>query len=269
MGTRWTPRSVTDREIDSYREDGWVYLPGLVESSEAAEILALIDSVILPEVASDERRTNSKFEQIQDISLYHRDLVSLTRGPQLGQFAADLKGRPVRFWHDGLYRKMPTRLSSNAETAWHQDQPYLPFDRTAGPQVWLALNEVPPDRGSLRFLSGSHSSGLLGRALHDRSEDMEERVSELQGKYPMSEPLHLSPGDATVHHGMTVHFAPANTTDEARWAYIIQFFDANALYTGALTSQIPDPGGFGLQVNKPFTDERFPIVAWPKRLVNW
>ena len=40
----------------------------------------------------------------------------------------------------------------------------LPFDRVGGLAFWVALDDVPAERGTMRFLSGSQRQGCLGRA---------------------------------------------------------------------------------------------------------
>ena len=108
-------------------------------------------------------------------------------------------------------------------TAAHQDYPATEFDRCGFVNFWIALDEVPPERGSMRFYSGSHRAGPLGlrHVMEGGNEpiDLLETYPKLPQKYPLSPPLHLKPGDATAHGMLTVHSAPANTTDATRSAY--------------------------------------------------
>jgi ectoine hydroxylase-related dioxygenase (phytanoyl-CoA dioxygenase family) len=200
------------------------------------------------------------WENVPDPARDSADLHAFTRSRALGDAAAALQGAAVRYWRDEVLRKMPAGHAASAPTPWHQDHPYTPFDRTGRPQFWIALADVPPERGSLSFLSGSHRWGVLGRAFNDGSEAMKARIASVVGEYPQSPPLHLRPGDATVHDGMTIHSAGPNRTDEPRWAYVVQFFVADALYNGA---QNPFSDDIGLEINQPFPDDRFPIVGWP------
>ena len=99
----------------------------------------------------------------------------------------------------------------------------MEFDRCGFVNFWIALDEVPPERGSMRFYNGSHRAGPLGlrHVMEGGNEsiDLLETYPKLAEKYPLSPPLHYQPGDATAHGMLTVHHAPPNTTDETRWAY--------------------------------------------------
>jgi Phytanoyl-CoA dioxygenase (PhyH) len=258
--TQWQIRNVTKEEVDEYRQQGWVFLPKFIDSGSAQEILIVIESMISSSTVTPMESSGSvesMFESFDELSQHSDDLRSFTHSNDFGRAAADLEGWPMRFWGDGLYKKYP---ASNSETPWHQDQPYAPFDRSGRPQFWIALNDIPPDRGSLRFLTGSHKSGLLGRAFDDQSAEMSRRIATRKKTYAISPPLHLCAGDATVHDGMTIHSAPSNTTAEVRAAYILQYFVADMLYTGGR----PKVDDLGIKASRPFDHERFPIVGEPR-----
>ena len=87
---------------------------------------------------------------------------------------------------------------------------------------------------------------------------VDEYYSNLLGKYPLSDPITLGPGDATVHNGATLHSAPKNTTDEIRWIYNAVMFPARATWTGEVFW--PNEGT-EMQVGETFPDFRFPVLA--------
>jgi hypothetical protein len=142
-------------------------------------------------------------------------------------------------------------------TEFHQDFPWMPMDRSAMLTVWLALVDVPADMGSLRFYSGSHRFGVLGRSFTRPGDDQLTQHPWLK-ELEVSPPLDLAAGDATVHHALTVHGAPANRRDTPRLSFTVTYFDAHALYTGTPYRQTD---GLGLTVNAPFDHPRFPVVG--------
>jgi ectoine hydroxylase-related dioxygenase (phytanoyl-CoA dioxygenase family) len=181
----------------------------------------------------------------------------------MGEVGRRLLGRPVRFWVDNALVKMPTGWDrGSVATAWHQDFPGFPFDRSGFAAVWIALDHIPPERGSMRFLTGSHRAGVFGRIVQD-GKDLLEVHPELAEDHEMSPPLTYRPGDATVHNSLTVHGAGANTTDRPRWVYVVDILVADALYTG--TKHWVTDGLEGLEMNKPFNHPRFPILG-PDRM---
>jgi ectoine hydroxylase-related dioxygenase (phytanoyl-CoA dioxygenase family) len=268
-------REVTAAEAAFYREHGWVKLERLVAPDDAAELLSVARGAMRR--AGGTRRRESYYEAtgtagkaVLDIGFwqdYHyiaRDdraepFVSLVFSREMGRNAQRLLGRsvPMRYSADLLACKVPLgHEGESTPTIWHQDFPGLPFDRVGSLSFWLALDEVTPEQGAMRFLSGSQREGPLGRTIVVGT-DLLEVYPELLERYAVSEELCLEPGDATVHNAAVVHYAPANTTDRDRWAYIFTYFPGDTLYTGAQNHNFDD---LGLQPNRPIEHPRFPQV---------
>jgi hypothetical protein len=151
------------------------------------------------------------------------------------------RDKPMRVYHDMLVCKLPDTISMPTEC--HQDSVSFPLDRHAL-TVWIALDEVTPDQGPVRFYSGPHRCGIHGRGAPDRSSDLLDEYPDL-ARFALPPAHHLWPGDATVHHGLVVHGAGANQTSRPRWSFIVCYFPSDARYTGAPNH---DCDGFGLKV---------------------
>ena len=113
--------------------------------------------------------------------------------------------------------------------------------------------------GTLRFYNQSHKYGCLGRSYLREGDDTVNMDPWLDKEMELSPPNNMRAGDATVHHGLTVHGAGANHGDRTRWAYAMTYFDAEALYTGAPYHTMD---GLGLVVNEPLDHPNFPLVAF-------
>jgi hypothetical protein len=199
----------------------------------------------------------------QDYHFIGRDdqlepMRSVVFSPALGRNAQLLMARdvPVRYSSDIVACKMPAGQPGSDATAWHQDIASLPFDRAGGLAFWVALNDIPPQRGAMRFFSGSQREGCLGRT-RVQGKGVDEYYPELAERYERSPELSLKAGDATAHSSYVAHGAPVNSTDEPRWGYIIAYFPGDALYTGAPNHNFD---GIGLEVNGSFDHPRFPQV---------
>lgn len=260
-------RTVTAEEVNSYQRNGWVYLPHLVSSDHAARLLSHAKGLMGEDASTSvtdkpgrSAEQRAWFCDFDEPSLVDRILGTYAHSPDLGRVASDLMGSvPVRFFQDQLLVKAPA-AEGGGPTTWHHDMSYLPLDRNGVAHVWLALVDVPPEKGSMRFLDGSHRLGLFGRSMFSDKGDLTQTHPELFETQTMSPPLHLSPGDATVHDASIAHYAPPNETGEPRWAYMTAFFRADALYTGAeyrVTKRAD-----GLEINKVLDHPRFPI-AYP------
>lgn len=259
-------RPVTAHEVESYRSQGWVHLPGLVDPTLVAELRSRAEALVYPESARSDRRAprpgtlREAFELRARLSDQDPQFAALAHSPSMGRNAcALLRGEPaVRLEGDTLLVKQPAGAhGSHAETKWHQDFAYSAIDRTAYVTIWVALGDISEEMGSLRFLNRSHQLGLLGRSWMGREDDLVRRnpwLAELE----TSRPLDLRSGDATAHSCLVVHGAGVNRSGTTRLAYALSYFDSGALYTGTPYMRTD---GLGLEINRPLDHPSFPVVG--------
>lgn len=245
--------TLTDAQIQSYRQRGFVHLPGVITPEEAAEFRAA--ALALAEQLQS-RHTDGIFTQLVNVWTQSETLKRLTLHPNVARAAEALAGVPLRLWHDQILIKAP---HNGKATEFHQDQPYWPHAQSPNPiSAWIALQDVPVERGCMTFLPGTHQRTDLqaqnlgdARSLFAHAPDLvwNERVT-----------VPLKAGDCTFHHGRCAHMATPNHTDEARVAHIVIFMDAAAIYSGA-SHVVADP--LQLSPGQTFPDEMFPPVEQP------
>ncbi|MFF5212597.1 phytanoyl-CoA dioxygenase family protein [Streptosporangium sp. NPDC000396] len=250
-------RDVTDDEVAFFKDNGWVRLPRLVDPDH----VAVLRDRALGRLRERSRAVTSKvdqaFGQSRDVAEADEHFRDLAFAPALGRGATRLLHgvTGVRIQVTNLLIKEPG--GGHGATEFHQDFPWMPMDRSAMLTVWLALVDVPAEAGSLRFYSGSHRYGALGRSFARDGDDQLSQHPWLK-ELEVSPPLDLASGDATAHHALTVHGAAANRLGTARLSFTVTYFDADALYTGMPYQQTD---GLGLTVNQPFEHPKFPVVA--------
>jgi len=246
-------RRATDDEVSFFDRHGWVRLSRLIDPGTAAGLRERATVRLRNRDRTHATLVDRAFGQSRDVARTDELFGALTLSPVMGANATRmLRGvRAVRVQVTNLLVKEP---GEHGATEFHQDFPWMPMDRSAMLTVWLALVDVPADMGSLRFYSGSHRCGLLGRSFTRAGDDQLSAHPWLTELEP-SPPLDLSAGDATVHHALTVHGAPANRRDRTRLSFTVTYFDADALYTGTPYRQTD---GLGLAVNRPFEHPEFP-----------
>jgi Phytanoyl-CoA dioxygenase (PhyH) len=272
-------RAVTDLEVAFFQQNGWVLLPNLLAADLCAAMLErgrprvagigagraafgnLEEKLAHMRVSGTDEGTvtdNAKWVEWRGAVRMAHDEVFSRAGlaKTMGSNVQRLLGRskPVRVYHDIFMCKLPDQASTR--TGWHQDSPNFPLDRNAL-TVWIALDEITVDQGSLQFYSGSHRCGLLGKIGPDPNMDLLDEYPEV-ARFPLSPPNHLKSGDATVHHGLTVHGAGANYTPRPPWSYAVAYFPADARYTGAPNH---DCDGFDLKPGQPIEHPSFSLVA--------
>ncbi|SEG85710.1 Phytanoyl-CoA dioxygenase (PhyH) [Nonomuraea solani] len=248
-------RLVTDDEAEFFGEHGWVRLGRLVEPEVAEALRERAAGFLAERSTRHQNLVDQAFGQSRDVGRSDELFGALTMSPTMGRNAVALL-RGVRAVRVQVTNLLVKEAGEHGATEFHQDFPWMPMDRSAMLTVWLALADVPADMGSLRFYDGSHRHGLLGRSFTKPGDDQLSQHPWLK-ELELSPPLDLRAGDATVHHALTVHGAPANRRDSPRLSFTVTYFDADALYTGLPYKQTD---GLGLEVNRPFEHERFPCL---------
>ena len=253
---RTTPDALSDATISSYRENGFVHITGIISPEEAEQFRrAALD--LVPRVKSLTQGSHAAiFTQLVNMWQLDDTIKQLTLHPNVGAVTERLAGVPLRLWHDHILIKQP---HNNAATEFHQDQPYWPHaDCRHALSAWIALVDVPVERGCMTFLPGlQHRTDLRAQNLADEH-DLLQLCPEFVW-YPRVT-LPLKAGDCTFHHARTAHMATPNLTDEPRVAHIVIFMDADTTYTGS-RHVVTDP--LGLEAGQPFGHERFPRVTRP------
>ena len=255
--TGTTAGTVSAETIERYRRDGFIKIPGVISREEAAAFReAALDAAdrLRALNRTAQGRAAAVFDQF--VNVWQRDerMRALTLHPNVGAVAERLAGVPLRLWHDHILIKQPQQ---SAPTEFHQDQPYWPH---AGAQhalsAWIALGDVPPERGCMTFIPGSSTrTDLAAQDLTD-AEDLFRKSPDLAWEPRVTVPLRA--GDCTFHHSRCAHMALANTTMEARVAHVVIFMDAAATYTGA-RHPVTDP--LSIEPGRPLDHEAFPLVG--------
>ncbi|WP_181782357.1 phytanoyl-CoA dioxygenase family protein [Pseudonocardia pini] len=230
-GVRVTSRPVTDEEVAHFHEKGWVVLRQLISPELAGAMLERIKARMGEDGLSYKDRPG--FDWSSDAGTTYRGVshdeplfADFVQDEDMGRSMARLVGRRVgmRLLDDSMLVRTTERSQPQS---YHQDRP-SGWDRDhVAP--WIALAEIPPQMGTMRFFSGSHAAGLFGKIGGD--EEVIRRTIPAMRDAELSEQPHLMPGDATVHHHLTIHGSSANSMPLPRWAYRIRYLPEDSRYT--------------------------------------
>ena len=242
---------MTDAQVAFYRDNGFVHVRGIISPEEAEEFRrAALAFAARTKPLSD----GAVFTQLVNVWRDDEAMRRLTLHPNVGAVAEKLAGVPLRLWHDQILIKQPR---NNAPTEFHQDQPYWPHDNSPHPiSAWIALGDVPAEKGCMTFLPGSHRrTDLPAQNLGD-PRSLFTICPDLQWGPRVTVPLRA--GDCTFHHGRCAHMATPNLTDDPRVGHVVIFMDAAATYAGR-PHVVTDP--LALQQGQPLEHELFPAVG--------
>ena len=96
--------------------------------------------------------------------------------------------------------------------------------------AWVALVDVPQNRGCMSYIPGSHAfTNLEAQDLGDAA-DLFRRCPELQWQQSVTVPVKA--GDVVWHHARTAHRAEANRTDTDRVVVSVIYMPQTTRFTG-------------------------------------
>ena len=113
---------------------------------------------------------------------------------------------------------------SPSYVSWHQDLTYWGFDSDDQVSMWLALSPASEQSGCMRMIPGSHLRGMVN---HENMKDENnvlfqgQTVSGVNEKDAILCPLHA--GEASFHHGWTLHASSPNTSNDRRIGLNVQY----------------------------------------------
>lgn len=172
-----TSGTLTDDQIEAYRRDGVVHLPGAVAPDLVEEMVAAVERVM----AAPSRFGGTITEPgqpgrfFQDRHLFPTDETfrRFLHATPLAAMAAEATGSAtVRAFYDHVFVKDP---GTRENFVWHQDRPYWAVDGTQVCSTWVALTAADARSSALEFVAGSHAWGRTFRpefpALEGRDPD--------------------------------------------------------------------------------------------------
>ena len=240
--------TVSDEVIGRYRRDGFVRVPSVLSREQAAKYA---EAASIAQSRITDYHGTATFTQL--LSVWQQDdiLRDLTLHPAIASIAQQLSGVSVRLWHDQLLIKAP---HNGASTHFHQDAPYWPHQGSRQAlSAWLALVDVPVERGCMTFIPGSQSNTALRAQDLEDSNDLFNLAPELRWEERVTVPLRA--GDCTFHNAYTAHTATPNFTDEPRIAHVVIYIDAETRFSGG-PHPLTDPLGLAPDADLP--EEQFP-----------
>ena len=160
------------------------------------------------------------FQQVTNVWRMDETAKRFVLARRFAKIAADLMGVDgVRLYHDqALYKPAGGR-----GTPWHQDHFYWPLDTRHTITMWMPLQDLTREMGTMIFAGGSHREGLLVSG--SLSEESHRRFQEIISEhgYPLQS-YDLAAGDATFHAGWSVHATHPNRSDLVRKVMTIIYY---------------------------------------------
>mgnify|MGYP000966442281 CR=1 FL=1 len=158
--------------------------------------------------------------------------------------------------------------------SWHQDLTYWGFSHDDQISVWLALSNADEISGAMYMMPKSH---LEGKKEHKTIEDENNVLFQNQCVQEFDESkktlCSLKPGEASFHHGWTIHSSMPNKSNDRRIGFNIQYIAThvkqmkNNTDTAVCVRGIDNYNNFGIDVPA-VSDELNPATVTKQKELN-
>lgn len=257
---------VTQEMIDTFQEDGVVFIKGLF-----ADYVETLREGVSTNMAEPGPFASDNFKE-GETGTFFDDYCNWTRIPQFqdaienspaAEVAADLmRSQSVQMFHDHVLVKEP---GTSMATPWHQDGPYYFVEGQQTISFWSPLD--PVKQAALRCVAGSHrwkKEVLPTRWVSDEGFFADE------GQYiPVPDPdaegmrvveFEMEPGDAVAFNYRTLHGARGNTSDSRRRAFSLRLVGDDARYVERPGPTSPPFPGHEMDPGQRLREDWFPVL---------
>ncbi|MEM9134670.1 MAG: phytanoyl-CoA dioxygenase family protein [Actinomycetota bacterium] len=164
-----TLRVLTPEQVDRYRRDGYLLLPGLIDDDRLHRLRAASDEFVersrsltassaAIDVESDHSAAAPRLRRLTSPPDHHPDFAEFTLAGPAADIAVDLLGDPARFHHAKLNYKWS---GGGAAVDWHQDIQYWPHTDFTPLTIGVYLSDVDDEMGPMGIIPGSHRGELF------------------------------------------------------------------------------------------------------------
>lgn len=141
-----------------------------------------------------------------------RSAYEIATTPAVLDIIEQLIGIDVLLYNATYIIKEP---GSQAHVSWHQDLTYWGLDNDSQVSMWVALSPASELTGCMQMIPGSHLNGQFEHLATDDPDNIllqGQTVPDVASGQAIACPL--EPGEASLHHGWTLHASmPNNGTD--------------------------------------------------------
>jgi len=258
-----------------FKEQGYAILPGAIPLDTIDRVRAALETEVdafarrlrddgtIENIHADkpfETRIYDLFENCLD-KAPHTFLLDTPNLPELLEIYTNtdlldvietIIGPEIRLYPNYYIRPKMPRLA-RLDVSWHQDAQYTEDVNTEGDveslttvNCWAGLVPVTAETGSMQFVPGSHTVGLLphGHGPH-WLETPEEVLNPIIAERGVVD-VEVDPGDVVVFSNLLLHSGQPNVSDIVRWSLDFRYQVATEPTlrpeTGHLVRSRQDPG---------------------------
>ena len=203
-----------------YWRDGYVGQVPILTDEEAAEHRKRLEDT--------EAKAGSMHYQ-SNVHTIMTSAAELVTHPRVLDVVEQMIG-PNILLHNATYIIKEPRTESHV--SWHQDLTFWGLSHDDQVTLWLALSPATLESGCMRMIPGSHKAGMHQ---HDTTDDETNVLLQGQTVAGIDETkavmAPLASGEASFHHGWTLHASMPNNSDDRRIGLNVQYLATHVRQT--------------------------------------
>lgn len=220
---------IAQKDIDFYRENGYLLVKGVFSQTEVEDMRTAIEHIL-------KRAVESKFDKnhtwqgdylgsedvrklvlkgFHEVHYHHAAFTLAAAHPNMTAVLRGIIGPNVQLHHSKMLVKPPEK---GAAFPLHQDYPYFPHERHTMLAASVHLDDANMENGCLCVVPGSHKQGPLP---HVGRYYLDHRTYPLS----MSTPCPAEAGDVLFFNYLTIHGSDANRSPRPRRNVLFQYRD--------------------------------------------
>jgi ectoine hydroxylase-related dioxygenase (phytanoyl-CoA dioxygenase family) len=208
------PKTIT-RQL--FERDGYVAPLSILTDNEVAHYRDTYD-----QLEADHKAKGITARPTQQHFVY-RPFWELATHPRVLAIMRDAIGEDLVLIATGFFSK--AAAEPEKYVAWHQDTTYWGLDPHFAATLWIAIDDSDIDNGCLRVIPGTHKQ-LLPHGKSARTGNILGNNQEIDPAFlddSRAVDLELKAGQASLHHGLTVHGSNPNTSGRRRCGMTVRF----------------------------------------------
>lgn len=238
------PRLLSDEQVRSYVEDGFLIVEDVITPEEREEILADIVKLVrggypCPSLtpASDsmtDKEVMESFSGIMQPHIISPVITEYIKHKRICGMLSQLLGAHIPYW-DGSIKCMQSMVFVKPPgfpgQAWHQDELYIPTKDRSLCGAWIALDDATVENGCLWVIPGSHRSGYFyPQRKHDRAGEWDWAPESYGFDDSGAVPAEVRTSGAVFFNGYILHGSYKNRSNIYRRAIVNHYMNAWSLW---------------------------------------
>ena len=265
--------TVSAEQIDTFRRDGVVYLPGMfsqwIEPLRAGLDRNLRDPhrYAFPCESTAVGEPGRFFDSYCNWQLIPEYTAFVLTSAAAATAATLMRSTTAQLFHEHAFCK---EVGTTKPTPWHQDLPYYCVDGPQTASVYIALDDIPAEI-AVKFVAGSHLDGKLyyprnfaeGRNYVSADPNMGP-VPDIDATVPSDRIAvrDLHAGDTIVFDFRTVHGSGSAPVAARRRAFSTRWLGDSAVFHPRPGETSPPLTGLGTRPGERMRADWFPVL-WP------